>query len=245
METLKKAYNSKRIERKKKLKNITIRTPQKDSYFEYSGGRGVLPLASNTTDEDPLEEALDDLSKGLSLSGLEKDAKFIDIIISKIANINYFDKAHERLTNIYEEKDSDYLPQMYEFGRKFMRRYFLELQSGKEPDLAAEFAYSFANASVDIEKKAQQVETNPVYVADQILDVIRIMIARMNPDYRTSSLQKIKNKILDMSANEMSEKKMTGGAGIGTTIALVKNILNGNDIYFINIVMDELIKKLI
>ena len=43
----------------------------------------------------------------------------------------------------------------------------------------------------------------------------------------------------------MSAKKMTGGAGIGTTIALIKNILNGSDIYFINIVIDELVKKLI
>ena len=245
METLKKAYKNKRLERKKKLENLTIRSPQKDSYFEYSGGRGVLPLASNTTDEDPLQEALDDLSKGLSLSGMEKEAEFVNLLISKFANINYFDKAHETLTNIFENSDEEYEPIMYEFGRKFMRRYMLELQSGKAPDLAAEFAYSFANTEKDINKIAQQMETNPVYVADQILDIIRIMIARMNPEYRMSSLEKIKSKVLDMSANEMSAKKMTGGAGIGTTIALIKNILNGSDIYFINIVIDELVKKLI
>jgi transcription termination factor NusB len=245
METLKKAYINKKLERKEKLKNITLRYPQKDSYFEYSGGRGVLPLASNTTDEDPLEEALDDIAKGLSLSGMDKEADFINHLISKFANINYFDKAHDKLTNIFENSDEEYGPIMYEFGRKFMRRYMLELQSGKTPDLAAEFAYSFANTDKNINKMAQQMEANPVYVADQILDIIRIMIARMNPEYRMSSLEKIKSKVLDMSANEMSEKKMTGGAGIGTTIALIKNILNGSDIYFINIVIDELVKKLI
>ena len=35
---------------------------------------------------------------------------------------------------------------------------------------------------------------------------------------------------------------MTGGASIGTSIAIVKNILNGKDIPFINIVLDQLRK---
>ena len=50
--------------------------------------------------------------------------------------------------------------------------------------------------------------------------------------------------ILKEALEEMSNKKTPAGASIGTSIALVKNILNGRDGYFIKSVIDELVRLL-
>jgi transcription termination factor NusB len=96
----------------------------------------------------------------------------------------------------------------------------------------------------DLKKEAQIMEKNPVYVAETLEKIIKVMVDRISVEKRPSSLENIKNKILDFNALEMSQKKSPGGAAIGASLGLIKNILNSKDPYFINIVISELAKRL-
>jgi len=99
-------------------------------------------------------------------------------------------------------------------------------------------------SSDNIDKQAQLLEMSPVYVADQIHKVIKVMISRMAFDKREGSYKNISNRLQDFNTIELANKKSPGGAVIGVSLSLVKNILNGRDPYFINLVLSELTKKL-
>ena len=243
MESKKIAYRQ-NIKERKKLFNVTMRPPQKDTYFDTSGGRGVIPLASNTTDEDPLFDTMISLSDELDKQDMFVEANFIDFLIKKIAEIDYFDKSHEEMSKIYNNDPSNSNKELYNFGKKYLRKYFISLKSGKTPEQAAEFAFDHSKTKDGIDKIAQELNNNPIYVADKIVDIIKVLISRMKPESVIGALENIRNKVSELSANSISNKSMTGGASIGTSIAIVKNILNGKDIPFINIVLDQLRKKL-
>ena len=93
-------------------------------------------------------------------------------------------------------------------------------------------------------KTAQMLENNPVYVAEEISNIIKIMINSMSPDVRARSFQNVKNKLNDFNTLEIANKNAPGGAAIGVSLGLVKNILNGKDPYFINTVLTELSLRL-
>lgn len=93
-------------------------------------------------------------------------------------------------------------------------------------------------------KTAQMLENNPVYVADEIANIIKIMINSMSPDVRARSFQNVKNKLNEFNTIEIANKNAPGGAAIGVSLGLVKNILNGKDPYFINTVLSELSLRL-
>jgi hypothetical protein len=95
-----------------------------------------------------------------------------------------------------------------------------------------------------IEKYSQILEQNPVYVAEQIHNMIKIMIARMSPEARMRSYQNVSSKIDEFNTVEIASKKAPGGAAIGVSLGLVKNVLNGRDPYFINTVIKELLIRL-
>tara|TARA_B100001094_G_C18176606_1_gene798230 strand:+ start:830 stop:1129 length:300 start_codon:yes stop_codon:yes gene_type:complete len=95
-----------------------------------------------------------------------------------------------------------------------------------------------------IEKEAQILESNPVYVAEQIASIIKIMINNMSPNVRQKSFTNVKNRISDFNVMEISNKRAPGGAAIGVSLGLIKNILNGKDPYFINTVLNELSVRL-
>jgi transcription termination factor NusB len=93
-------------------------------------------------------------------------------------------------------------------------------------------------------KTAQMLENNPVYVAEEIANIIKIMINNMSPESRGRSFNNVKNKINEFNIMEISNKKAPGGAAIGVSLGLIKNILNGKDPYFINTVLQELSVRL-
>ena len=95
-----------------------------------------------------------------------------------------------------------------------------------------------------INKKSYLLESDPKYVAKEIRNIIGIMITRMPMDRRQPSFQNIKGRIDDFNVVEIGAKKTPGGASIGVSIGLVKNILNGRDPFFIRLVLDELSKLL-
>ena len=93
-------------------------------------------------------------------------------------------------------------------------------------------------------KEAQFLANNPEAIAEYIKNIIDVMLFRMSPEARVKSFPNIKNKLNELNILEMSNKKSPGGASIGLSISLVKNILNGRDPYFIKLVLNELGKGL-
>ena len=81
---------------------------------------------------------------------------------------------------------------------------------------------------------------SPIYVAETIKNVIEVMLSRMSQEARIRSGPNLISKLQKLSIPEMSNKKSPGGASIGVSISLVKNILNGRDPAFIRLVLSEL-----
>jgi hypothetical protein len=96
----------------------------------------------------------------------------------------------------------------------------------------------------EIKKESQMLEQNAVYVAEQLYNIIKIMISGMAPESRPKSFNNIKNKISEFNRMEIANKKSPGGASIGVSLGLIKNVLNSKDPYFINIVLSELSSRL-
>lgn len=93
-------------------------------------------------------------------------------------------------------------------------------------------------------KISQHRETDPKYVAEEVAKIVRIIISKMSVESQNKARINIKNRTLMLNPQDMSQKKTPAGASIGTSIALIKNILNGRDGYFIKLVIDELTKLL-
>jgi len=92
--------------------------------------------------------------------------------------------------------------------------------------------------------KEAQLNLSPKIVAEKIAEIIKIIMMKMKPESRLKSFPKLKNKLKDLNSLEMSMKGSTGGAAIGTSISVVKNILNGKDPYYIQMVIKELSKRI-
>ena len=92
--------------------------------------------------------------------------------------------------------------------------------------------------------KVSQMQRDPAYVADRIYDIITILVSSMPYESWGNSYRSISDKMKEMNVLEISNKKSPGGASIGVSISLIKNILNSKDPYFIRMVLDELSKKL-
>lgn len=93
-------------------------------------------------------------------------------------------------------------------------------------------------------KISQDRIADPKYVAEEIAKIIRILISKMSVEAQNRAKLNMKNRVFLLNPHEMSQKKTPAGASIGTSIALIKNILNGRDGFFIKMVMDELIKQI-
>jgi hypothetical protein len=98
--------------------------------------------------------------------------------------------------------------------------------------------------SKKIDKKAQLLEQNAVYVAQELHNIIKIMISRMSLEARPRSYMNVSNKIQQFNVMEIAGKRAPGGAAIGVSLGLIKNVLNGKDPYFINVVLSELMRRL-
>lgn len=89
-------------------------------------------------------------------------------------------------------------------------------------------------------KSARGFPQDPKYVADEIKKIIDIMISQMSLEAQQKAYPNLRKKFNELNINEISNKKPVGGSSIGSSISLVKNILNGKDPYFIKSVLDEL-----
>ena len=98
--------------------------------------------------------------------------------------------------------------------------------------------------SNNIDKNAQLLEHNAIYVAEQLHNIIKVMISRMSPEARARSYQNVAGKVEEFNVMEIAGKRSPGGAAIGVSLSLIKNVLNGKDPYFINVVLSELTRRL-
>ena len=95
-----------------------------------------------------------------------------------------------------------------------------------------------------MKKDAQLLTQDPKYVAEQIKDIIGVMVGRMSTEAQIKAYPNIAGKIKALNTVDIANKKSPGGASIGVSLSLVKNILNGRDPIFIKRVIDELTKGL-
>lgn len=91
-------------------------------------------------------------------------------------------------------------------------------------------------------KEAQLYNQDPKYVAEQIKDIVRVMVGRMSPEAQARAYPNIAGKVKAFNTIEIANKRSPGGASIGVSLSLIKNILNGRDPIFIKRVIDELTK---
>jgi hypothetical protein len=95
-----------------------------------------------------------------------------------------------------------------------------------------------------MKKEARGFDHNPKFVAQHIRNIIDVMVGRMSLESQQNAYPNLRAKIQELNIPEMSSKSQPGGAAIGASIGLVKNILNGRDPYFIKMVIDELGREL-
>lgn len=93
-------------------------------------------------------------------------------------------------------------------------------------------------------KEARGLPNDAKFVAEQIRDVIDIMVGRMSFGAQQRAYPNLRGRINNLPVSEISSKKNPGGAAIGVCISLIKNILNGRDQLFIRMVIKELLKVL-
>ena len=98
--------------------------------------------------------------------------------------------------------------------------------------------------SYNLKKEAQMLEANPIYVAEQLHNIIKVMINRISFETRQNAFKNIANRVEKFNVLEIANKRSPGGAAIGVSLGLIKNVLNGKDSYFINVVLSELARRL-
>ena len=222
---------------------------QKSNFLQESGG-GVIPLMTGNVGhgDDDFVNFLLDLADIEDEEGKTSEANFIDFLIKKANsgyanenNINYFNKLKKLLNKYYIDNGNDRLS---EFGNLLLNTYVDNLNITDNAYTSSKNTYLKLN-SEQLLKTAGTLEQDPMYVADAIVKVIKIMVSLISAEKRPNSLKNISTKIFeDFNSFEISQKKAPGGAAIGVSLALIKNILNSRDEIFIRIVLDEVRKRL-
>jgi len=118
------------------------------------------------------------------------------------------------------------------------------IKSGLDKNSSKNKAFTSELIQLNMVKTSQYRERDPKYVAEEIAKIIRVIISKMSIEAQNRAKINLKNRVLRLNPNEMTTKKTPAGASIGTSIALIKNILNGRDGYFIKSIIDELVRLL-
>ena len=234
------SYKTKKIKTEKNLKMVN---PNTDSNFlqESQGGFTTYQSGYQGNGEDELTNFLIDLADDLDKEEKISEANFIDFLIKKNANTNTrishdpFDKFMNKIYLNSEDESFDttfYLKEVLYNYKENLKKYNSRIPSLNE-----------AISESKIKKEASALEDDPFYVSDRILDIIKIMIFSMKFESRPSSYKKIRKKLEEFDPLTMSGKKSPGGAAIGVSLALIKNILNSKPELFIRTVLEDVKKK--
>lgn len=223
----KKDVNKKRFEDIKSILNL-IENGEATFLSEDNGAAGFSASDRKTYD---IYEDIEEVAESLN----SKNSKFMTDI-AKIAILydksSPFDRAQDTFVrNFKNENFIDNVDAMLSAYKNHIE----SNNSDKSIDLSLNSFYkSYKKAQVGM-------HLDPKFVAEKIFEIIKIMLSRMKLESRPKSMQRIREKIRDYNAIELSDKKSPGGAAVGVSLALIKNILIARDTFFIKRVIDELI----
>lgn len=225
---------------------------------------GVMPndIYDNGIDEkeynlydtlDRLKRLKEEINEDLSEDELTQYVDFIDIIIEKIAyeeSEDYLKKFNDLLIKVNNADIADTNDAIKKLAKIFSRTVLLAMSNGADKNAAYKSAYlkilNRANQYLSSDKMIKTADPyqNPLIVAEKIKQIIDVLVSRFSTDARIRSYPNIKSKILKLNPVEIANKKSPGGAAIGVSITLIKNILNGRDPYFIHSVINNLARIL-
>lgn len=208
-----------------------------DSNLDY--GSGAMPNAQRHIDTDNFD--LEEILLELKTFSSKSESYELSYIIKKVAeNKNYKSRFRDFINKIYNSdnfnKINDIKDCVYDF--------YIEKNKTNEKNAFNFVIDKYSEKYSLFYKKAQYAENSPVYVAEQMSSIIKIMLQRIKPESRLKSLNSIRDKIKEVNVPELAGKKSPGGAAIGVTLSLIKNILMARDQFFIDAVIKELILRL-
>jgi hypothetical protein len=197
-------------------------------------------------------DALVDIADASDHLENEVVANFFDFLILKFAQTqNRSEKLRQLIIDIGESDLAFSKDLVFQFASNYSNVFKNKIKQGGTADEAKEEAFLQSLQmspqiieSTSIKKEAQILQENPKYVAQQIYDIIDVMVNRISINSRYKAKPNIKKRIEQINIFDVSKKRAPGGAAIGLSIGLVKNILNGQEPHFIQMVIDELAKLL-
>lgn len=216
-----------------------------DGLFSQDSDSGFL-------DDDKASAGFFDTLTNQSYKHIEREARLLEEpgfdFLQKIAAmaIGYdktsnFSRAKEILSSASHE------PNFKQRVQKMIRSYKIALSTRSANDAIGYSLDSFFKTyekdvgfDSKIEKISQDLTGDPKFVALKISEIVNIMLSRMKLESRPKSRLKIREKIRGFDVLELANKKSPGGAAIGVSLALIKNILIAKDSFFINRVLEEL-----
>lgn len=206
------------------------------------------------TDLSGVIDALVQLGDQLDEEGEEEFVNLVDMVLSKHAsdNSNPSQSFNAILQAISDSELVNQNDAIIDMTKKFSQHIKLKRLQGM--DLEEAKAEALENA---VSQMYQLMQSNgltkmsafwgsnsPSIIAQSLADTIRILISRMSPQSQGKSIINIRNKLNNLNPSEMSQKKAPGGALIGTSLSLIKNVLNGREPGFISSVLKELANRL-
>lgn len=265
----KKAYESSKPEHMKTFNKI-IETGE-DLFGKNNAGNAGINLkesgsyGTNTVDNDivnysddiDFENLVDDI-----LSEFKKDSsdtyELFSIFKKAMDDENYFDSEF-KFTNLVQTLNSTDLLNKKELIRELAKLYSKTLKdsvnAGSNKDVASDVAISEAYKFVELQlsnnqnkvaslNKLADLSNNPELIAESVVQIVRVLFSRFSMESRHKAFPNLKNKLEQFNVVEISNKKSPGGAAIGSAITLIKNILNGKDATFINLVLSAIKRRL-
>jgi hypothetical protein len=205
-----------------------------------------LPDEKMTTEHVGLIKDLVDTADDLDLLEMSVEADFFDFLIQKFAAKEIIipseeEKYIEYIYKIYTSDIPNSISKIEELSKNYSNRIVEGLARGLDKDSSKKSAFEIELLKNNIVKTSQHRVGDPKYVADEISKIIRVIISKMSIEAQNRARINLKNRILRLNINEMTTKQTPAGASIGTSIALIKNILNGRDGYFIKAVVEKLV----
>ena len=249
---IKKSYKNKRNERVKTLKNISLSTPDSSIQNEPTSGVSshfyptpMIKELEETFSEEEIEKSLESLNKEY-FNKFKKDSYYdvINVFIKLSSDKDYFQKMKDLISIIINSNPLFYEEEVDQVVSAYYAKYKTAIRDGSDHPEKEAYLGAYEAYKDKIVKSAQYVENDPVYVAKQIISIIDIMINRMKPESRVGSYGNLYDKISDINPAELAAKKSPGGAALGISISLLKNILISRDPFFINVVKQEVLKRL-
>jgi hypothetical protein len=248
------SYRSSGERAKKPEKNLPTINISDDSATENGGKNGfIMPgdLYPNSSGNPP--EKLNYIALKRNILNLKskkndkKESMFLSYMMEKISQaeeVSYDKLFMQDMFNFSASSIIDSKKNISELSILFSEKKLSLIREGYDKYSASKISYMFIKSKYPIVKTSQVNVSDHKAVAKNISDIINIMISRFSFKSRLGAKENIRRRVSNLNVQDISNKKTPAGAGIGTSIALVKNILNGKDSYFIKLVIEELQKNI-